>query len=79
MAKERVSHHASMRKLRKHLTHDQTTNTWDRYGAQGLSTPTLVKLLTQDYAQLTSDLLTVKQDAVKAADAILAHNETNRA
>jgi carbon-monoxide dehydrogenase catalytic subunit len=40
--------------------------------------PNLVKLLTQDCKQVTGGLLNVETDAVKAADAMLAHIEANR-
>lgn len=40
--------------------------------------PNLVRLLTQDCKQVTGGLLDVETDAVKAADAMLAHIETNR-
>ncbi|MFB0561327.1 MAG: anaerobic carbon-monoxide dehydrogenase catalytic subunit [Candidatus Lokiarchaeia archaeon] len=40
--------------------------------------PNLVKLLTQDLKQVTGAQLNVEKDPVKAADAILAHIETNR-
>jgi carbon-monoxide dehydrogenase catalytic subunit len=40
--------------------------------------PQLVKLLTQDFKQVTGGLLNVEADAVKAADAMLAHIEANR-
>jgi carbon-monoxide dehydrogenase catalytic subunit len=40
--------------------------------------PHLVKLLTQDRKQVTGGLLSVEKEPVKAADAMLAHIETNR-
>jgi carbon-monoxide dehydrogenase catalytic subunit len=40
--------------------------------------PRLVKLLTQDCQQVTGGLLNVECDPVKAADAMLAHIESNR-
>jgi carbon-monoxide dehydrogenase catalytic subunit len=40
--------------------------------------PDLVKLLTQDCRQVTGGVLDVEQDAVKAADNMLAHIEANR-
>jgi carbon-monoxide dehydrogenase catalytic subunit len=38
----------------------------------------LVKLLTEECAGVTGGLLNVEKDPVKAADAMLAHIETNR-
>jgi carbon-monoxide dehydrogenase catalytic subunit len=40
--------------------------------------PELVKLLTQDCREVTGGVMDVEQDAVKAADNILAHIEANR-
>ena len=40
--------------------------------------PNLVKLLTQDCAQVTGGLLNVETDHVKAVDGMLAHIEAKR-
>jgi len=40
--------------------------------------PNLVRLLTQDCKQVTGGILNVEKDSVQAANAILAHIETNR-
>jgi carbon-monoxide dehydrogenase catalytic subunit len=40
--------------------------------------PNLVKLLTQDCAQVTGGLLSVETDHVKAVDGMMAHMEAKR-